>query len=85
MRRSSGTRFHKNGDKIPPWGHALLILIVFVASLWLMVIYLLATMLMMHWAVAKSSFVLWMASATAFNDTVGFGLLYYLLIFNFKT
>ena len=61
VRRSSTTRFHKNGDKIPPLGRPLLIFTVLVASLWLMAIYLLETMLMIHWAVAGSSFVLWMA------------------------
>ena len=38
LRRSSTTRFQRKGERIPPCGHPLLILMVLVESLWLMVI-----------------------------------------------
>ena len=50
---------------MPPWGHPLLILIVLVASLWLMVIYRLVTILMIHWDVAGSSLVFLMSLCKA--------------------
>ena len=53
---------------MPPWGHPLLILMVLVASLWLMVIYLLVTILMIHRDVAGSSLVLLIAAAIALKD-----------------
>ena len=55
---------------MPPWGHPLLILIVLVASLWLMVIYRLVTILMIHWDVAGSSLVFLIAAAIALKDTL---------------
>ena len=50
---------------MPPWGHPLLIFVVLVASLWLMVIYRLVTILMIHWDVAGSSLVFLIAAANA--------------------
>ena len=38
LRRSSTTRFQRNGERIPPCGHPLFILMVLVESLWLIVI-----------------------------------------------
>ena len=55
---------------MPPWGHPLLILIVFVAPLWLMVIYLFVTMLIIHCAVAGSTLVARIAVATALKETL---------------
>ena len=43
---------------------------VLVASLWLMVIYLLVAILMIHWDVAGSSWVFLIAAAIALKDTL---------------
>ena len=69
-RRSSTTKFHRKGDRMPPWGHPLRILMVLEVFLWLMVIYLLVTILMIQWAVAASRLVFLIAVATALKETL---------------
>ena len=69
-RKSSTTKFHRKGDRMPPWGHPLRILMVLEVFLWLMVIYMLVTMLMIQWAVAGSRLVFLIAADTALKERV---------------
>ena len=69
-RRSSTTKFHRKGDRMPPWGHPLRIRMVLEVFLWLMVIYMLVTMLMIQWAVAGSRLVFLIAADTALKERV---------------
>ena len=69
-RRSSITRFHRNGESTPPYGHPRLVLIRLVAFLCVMVTCRLVTMFLIQPAVDESRGYWSIASELALKDTL---------------
>ena len=69
-RRSSITKFHRNGESTPPCGHPLLVLIRLVEFLCDMVTCRLVTMFLIQTAVAESRGDWLIASEMALKDTL---------------
>ena len=72
-RRSSITRFHRNGESTPPCGHPRLVLIRLVAFLCVMVTCRLVTMFLIQPAVDESRGDWSIASEMALKDTLSKG------------
>ena len=69
-RRSSITRFHRNGESTPPCGHPRLVLIRLVAFMYVMVTCWLVTMFLIQPAVTESREDWAIASEMALKDTL---------------